>query len=195
VLFPADGSFDDTRGGRQVENHGATFAAGRVGQGFYFDGSSFLTLDGAGYYRFIHSYGVAFYARFEADPAGMVLLDAKSGVRFGVSRDRRLVFTDLRGGGNLSGHKVLDTGAWYHLAISVEGDRATLYIDGEPDAAGPGFRREGGTSFPLFIGATFEGQPGVRGWMDEIAFYSRALSAKDVQSLYRMRESGPCAVH
>jgi hypothetical protein len=45
---------------------------------------------------------------------------------------------------------------------------------------------------PLFLGARSPGQPSFHGWLDEIAFYNRPLTAKEVEDLYQLRESGPC---
>jgi len=44
---------------------------------------------------------------------------------------------------------------------------------------------------PLFFGAQ-AGIPSFQGWLDEIAFYNRGLTTKEVEDLYQLRESGPC---
>ena len=34
--------------------------------------------------------------------------------------------------------------------------------------------------------------PAFKGWLDEIAFYNRARTAKEVMDLHQLRESGTC---
>jgi len=72
------------------------------------------------------------------------------------------------------------------------GQDLTLYVDGKPEAHGTPPTPLAGLSWPpLSLGAQ-SGIPSFRGWLDEIAFYDRALTAEEVKDLYQLRESGAC---
>ena len=45
---------------------------------------------------------------------------------------------------------------------------------------------------PFHLGATKDHLSFFHGKLDEILFYTRALSWTEVRNLYQMRESGPC---
>jgi hypothetical protein len=73
---------------------------------------------------------------------------------------------------------------WYHLAITYDGQTKRIYINGSVDAADDANM----TSTPgtIDVGAAVSGgQPGLyaNAALDELAIYSRALGANEIQTL------------
>ena len=83
-------------------------------------------------------------------------------------------------------------GVWYHVAVTESGQEVVLYINGEPEDRRAAPVRYYDRVWPLLLGARNPGKPAFHGWLDEIAFYGRALSADEVKALYLAREVGPC---
>ena len=79
----------------------------------------------------------------------------------------------------------VDDGRWHHVVGVVDGPRAALYVDGEPEAsadAKPIARNDA----PVMIGcnsAAYERR--FNGWIDEVRLYGYALSDADIKALYR----------
>ena len=75
---------------------------------------------------------------------------------------------------------------WRHFAATWNDERLVLYLNGEAVAETPKPERIDMTEVPkcaLRIGAGFDGSPAANLEMDEIAIFSRDLSAEDVKSL------------
>jgi DUF1680 family protein len=80
----------------------------------------------------------------------------------------------------------LPTGTWTHVAVTLAGSTATLYVNGTAVASNANV-----TFTPSSLGATGNnwigrsqyGDPDLNGDVDEFQIYSRALSAAEVQSL------------
>jgi hypothetical protein len=82
---------------------------------------------------------------------------------------------------------------WYHIAVTKTDDLVTLFVNGKSEASDGPPQRFPDYDAPLLLGAYEPGRPSLRGWLDEIAFYNRGLTAAEIESLYRTRASGTCA--
>jgi len=90
----------------------------------------------------------------------------------------------------------LDT-AWHHYALTWDGKKVGLYVDGKLRAQKPGGTRTRG---PLYFGAAAYGSSdrsrrhrpryGFTGCIDEAAVFSRVLSQAEVQKLVTMGNTG-----
>jgi hypothetical protein len=86
-------------------------------------------------------------------------------------------------------------GQWYHLAVVYDGSqptglRTTLYVNGALDSVHDGPANGLGThSSTLTIGdltlASFDDCERFQGKIDEVAVWARALTAKEIQTLYQ----------
>jgi hypothetical protein len=95
--------------------------------------------------------------------------------------------------GGLGGYVVTDAGGayqtnvWHHLVGVYDGTNATLYQNGQV-IAGPtlanGFAPNTNSGVPLRLGATTLTNRTYDGWLDEVAFYTNALSAAHVAAHY-----------
>jgi hypothetical protein len=86
----------------------------------------------------------------------------------------------------------LQTGTWYHVAVTNVGNSATLYLNGTPVASGTlPINTPTGASFymgsvPSPYGATRQ----LNGVTDEATVYNRALSAAEIRAIYDAGAAG-----
>ncbi len=200
MYYAADGTTEDSAGLAALTPDGnPRFAAGKVGQAFFLDGSSYLSTSWTGYYRFgLRNSTLALYVKFAGIGGEMALADwtdenPRRGIRLLKSAGNRFVFQEWPDSSPLESQTVVRPDIWYHIVVTKTGRDLTLYVNGKPESHGtppPPFNQ-----LPqprLFLGARSPGQPSFHGWLDEIAFYNRALTAEEVRDLYQLRESGPC---
>jgi len=204
LLYPADGSFEDAAGNADLKSHGGVrFLPGRVGQGFFLDGSGFLSIPSTHPLVFgQHDISFAFYVKFASLEDEMVLVDwthsdPLNGVRLLTSPDSHLLFQTWPDGRALRSRTSVTPNTWYHLTVTWSDDDLVLYVNGEPEDKGkphPQLKvpQPDSPLFPVFLGARSPGHPAFHGWLDELAFYNRRLTTQEVKALYQMRESGPC---
>jgi DNA-binding winged helix-turn-helix (wHTH) protein/DNA-binding beta-propeller fold protein YncE len=200
MYYAADGTTADGAGVTELTPHGnPRFTAGRVGQAFFLDGSSYLSTSWTGYYRLgLSDSTLALYVKFAGIGGEMALADwtdekPRLGIRLLKSAGNRFVFQTRPDGSPLESKTLVRPDIWYHLVVTRTGQDLTLYINGKPESHGtppPPFNQQAQPR--LFLGAHSPGQPSFHGWLDEIAFYDRALTAKEVEDMYQLRESGPC---
>lgn len=90
---------------------------------------------------------------------------------------------------------IISTNAWHHLAgVLRKGQFVRLYVDGQLASESASFSgaTSDGTS-PLYIGRRGDGQF-LDGMVDEVAVYGRALSAGEIGAVYAAGSSGKCPV-
>lgn len=133
---------------------------------------------------------IAFWKRKAADAADWTRLVGKGNAtqrNYGVwefpATNGRIKFQeyDAAGASILEVDSALATavGTWYHIACTISGSAATLYIDGTSNATGTRTGTPGTAADPLTFGYAgfhtyFNGQ------LDDIRIYNRALTAGEV---------------
>jgi DNA-binding beta-propeller fold protein YncE len=199
MLYSADGTTEDAAGITELTPYGNPgYKPGRVGQAFFLDGSSYLSTPLTGNFKFaLHDSTVALYVKFAGLAGEMTVADwtaenPRRGIRLLKSAGNRFALQSWPGGSSLESKTPVNPNIWYHLAVTRTGQDLTLYVNGEPEARGTPPQPFNALTQPsLFLGAQ-SGTPSFHGWLDEIAFYNLALTAEEVKTLYRLRESGPC---
>lgn len=102
--------------------------------------------------------------------------------------------------GEYSANAFPDLGVPHHIAVSYDGAAANLYVNGQLEAtratSGP---VDYGSGAPVTIGTTNSALR-TNGWartfngiIDEVSFYSRALSSEEIQAIYEAGSGGKCA--
>ena len=92
------------------------------------------------------------------------------------SRQRGILF--MNDGLVLEGETEIQTNTWYHLACVRDGEKVTVFLNGKPEIVGT--TKTGATGKDLFVGGAGDGAPAFEGKIDEVAVYTRALSAEEV---------------
>jgi len=86
----------------------------------------------------------------------------------------------------------LQTGRWYHVAVTNTGTKVKLYLDGKLVASGDlPINTPGGTK--LFMGSLPD-EPAKRldGLVDEVEIYNRALTAAEIRAIYQAGSKAKC---
>lgn len=84
------------------------------------------------------------------------------------------------------GKTTLTDGNWHHVAGTYDGDATRVYLDGalESEASCPEKEWTPDTNDgPVTIGATFEGTGPVKGIMDDVGLFKRALSEDEISTV------------
>lgn len=202
--------------------NGATFAAGKVGFGFRLDGvddfasvpsnnapdtSGSFTVEGwikidsysallnpqGGFYDPAYTAIVSKWNDIGTNHRSFYLgLDTHTQLQFAVSQDG----TNAAVAKQSSGY--IGLGNYYHVAgvFDATAKTATLYIDGRQWAqAGVPGSATYSSNEPILIGAADIGGTArtfTKGLVDELTFYNRALSAAEVNGIFRALNSGKC---
>ena len=186
--------------------NGATFAPGKVGQAFSFNGNNqevqvantsslnprnALTLETWVYLRTIPSVNA------------VTVVGKDDG---GGGRQFQLGIGDLGNGFTfrsllgvvgqvvvLNGTTVVKASTWYHVAMTYDGSSLKLYVNGVLDASmnlsGPIVA----TTQPLQIGGLNGGPWFINGLVDEPSLYDQALSAIEIQAIFSANTGGKCS--
>ena len=185
--------------------NGATFASGKVGQAFSFDGVDDYIL-------------VPYNGSFNFAPGGQFTIEAW--VRLQADNRYKAILVKSPPGGAwdwglwcdntnrfVAGHHneraaasttVAQSGVWYHVAVTYQNGNWNMYVNGalESQSSGIFITQSSGA---LAIGRKGEepttlGEPGYfQGLVDEPSLYNRALSATEIQEIFTADSAGKCA--
>lgn len=86
----------------------------------------------------------------------------------------------------LKTRRPLDDGQWHHLAGVYDGQRVTLYLDGnlEDSVAASGLVAV--NTEPVMVGQNSMGRTEpFKGWVDDVRLYGRGLADKEIKALHQ----------
>ena len=187
--------------------NGATFAAGKVGNAFSFDGIDdridFSTSSG----DFGNSeFSVEFLIRYAGGEQSQLnnYVLGKSNPDTGQGWDIRLnddssangklVVTGVNGWSFNIYSQPLNPDQWYHVALVGNATDVKLYINGSVQGSSSRSTISSAPNpFRMGMTSAFGGSP-FAGMIDEAAIYNRALSAKEVAAISNAACAGKCAV-
>ena len=202
-------------GNHGAMQNGATFAAGKVGRAFFLDGDDDYVHTGTGansINRIGGDISIAAWVKTDSvsddfkfiaatressgDEKGWELLANQS------SLGGQLVFQVDTGPstGSRIGTSNIRDGQWHHVAGIRSGNKLYVYVDGLIET-GLNQDNDGGTinsTAATFIGKTMSindtSNARWNGLIDEVAVFSRALTADEVAAIYAAGSAGICAV-
>jgi uncharacterized protein (TIGR03437 family) len=201
---------------------GAGYAAGQVGRAFSFDGTGVVrvahnanlnvqvfTIEAWVYPALIDGFVDAILCKEDGATYQYIVSIRGSDNSLGVGSIPRgnLAFYLLPGiiglpdqfYGWVDGGGQVPLFTWTHVALTFDGSSVKAYINGTLTRNITGLTGTiPSTSGPLRIGsrAVLTNQPreGFNGLIDEVAFYNRALSASEIQSIFNVGRFGKCSV-
>jgi sugar lactone lactonase YvrE len=180
--------------------NGVTYAAGKVGQAFSFDGTNqYVEVPNSSLWNFSsNDFSIEFWLNFDGRDSTFVGHDNGGGTQ------NKWIF--YLNNGNLAFHLngpstnsvnigsfpySFTAGQWYHLALTRSGSTYTFYVNGVSLGAAVDTQVIPDASAPLTIGQA-EGLGYLHGLMDEIAIFNRALSAEEIAGIYNAGNAGVC---
>jgi hypothetical protein len=168
---------------------------GRVGQAVSFDGKASIDCGNAKSLQFTEAFTLATFVR-RVDPHTFGQLMSKEDWHAGGSRDMVLRFehsrpnltVDQNGWRFLSADFVMKPAVWHHVAGTYDGKRTRVYVDGKERAS----QEVGGpvraSPYPLLLGQdTFDHARTLKGDLDEVMVFNRALDAAEVEQLAKRK--------
>ena len=85
-----------------------------------------------------------------------------------------------------AGSSIFDTNGWYHLTVTIDNQSVKIYINSSTDSESSYTGQLSINEQPIFIGIKADMTRAVKGLIDDIRIYNRALSAAEVQALYNL---------
>jgi hypothetical protein len=220
-LYRGEGNANDTIGAHNgTAVGGVTFVPGKVGQAFSFDGvtgvvnlpNNVLPYPTSG----TSTNPLSFATWFRTTSGGVILGQEGAGgsgyvPAVYVGTDGKL-YAEMfwNGVGNpVVSAGTVNNGQWHQVAVTYNGTSETVYLDGAAIATVPFTQtayNSSGYSYTLGSGmaSSTDGWPAApspshglyyfKGQLDEPAFYNRALSATDVQTIFNVGNFAPINV-
>jgi hypothetical protein len=215
--YKAEGNAKDIQNGNNgTLQNGTTFATGKVGQGFLFDGVDDLvsipdnpalkparvTVDAWVKFNSLDSTtsGMA--------TAGYQYLVFKQNTRSGNFEGYALVKARINGSDKFgfgvtsadgtqygaSSTTSISIGQFYHVAGTYDGSNVKLYVNGVLEATAPATLMLDYGTQPVFLGSSgnafFDGK--LNGVLDEVEIFSRALAQSEIQAIVAADSAGKC---
>ena len=201
--YPGEGDATDAKGGLNGSAlGGAGFAAGKVGQGFTFNGTTAVVQvpNNAAWNFGANAFTLETWVKFNAISGTDILVAHDEG----AGAVNKWIFW-LQGGSlgfHLNGSVVVNItsdatftptlGQWYHVAVTRSGTTYKFYLDGTQNGTD---RFDANTvptaTAPLTLGKA-EALAALNGMLDEVQIFNRALSAGEIQSVYNASTKGLC---
>lgn len=204
----AEGNANDSQGGNNGSLvNGATFATGKVGQTFSFDGvNDYVRIADSPTLR-PTNVTLEAWINFSSSPTGTRMIFNKP-LGNGILDSYQIFYEDGKLQGLISDVNSLGPrlqfalapvfGTWYHVAYTFDdpSNVQVLYLNGVAVASGTVTKSIDYDTRPVLIGADtengVEGSFPFPGLVDEASIYSRALSQSEIQALYDAGSAGKC---
>jgi hypothetical protein len=191
-LWSGEGNANDSVGRNNgTLMGGASFAHGKMGEAFSFDGDGCVSVPASDSFNFSGNMPMTIATwvyRTGSAPVGHIVGKRNNcylgEIQYQLSFDEASGVAFVANGGNfwVSTHRELPMNTWQHLAVAYNGTTAIVYINGQSVASGSGSL---GTAIaaPLKIGNAGSCQS-FAGLIDEVAIFNRALSASEIRAIY-----------
>jgi hypothetical protein len=206
-----EGDTSDAVGGNAgLLQGGAAFQTGKAGQAFAFNGvSSFVQVPSSPVLKPTGPFTVEAwvnYSQLTGANGGTIVM---KGPDDEVPADWALAISaaqKLRPHVNLNGNwlyfdcaTTLLPGIWYHVALVYDGAALSGYVNGQLDGSFSASGTVRASDYPLKIGAYASTYPPgstsfFDGGIDDLSFYSTALSPAAIQAIYNAASAGKCVV-
>src|ERR1044071_892620 len=205
--WPAEGNAVDVVGGNSgVLSTNVTFAPGKVGQSFNFDGiTASVQVPDAPSLRFTSAMTIEawIYPRQSGGGRFREIVSKWEGgsnqrsYTCNIYPDGRFTFSLAIGGSssvnNVFSIGTIPTNTWTHVAGIYNGSSLLIYINGQLNNSAPSTNGIFPGTAPLIIGSTLFSGSFFDGLIDEASVYNRALSTSEIAAIYNAGSAGKCA--
>ena|GEM_PF-4307006 len=189
---------DSSGGGHDGSISGATWVDGRYGKALHFDGDDTVDCGDIDEIDGVSELTVEVWVRVPADAGGTREFIRKDGVfahGFGWSANRPrfwVYFTDIGWRNSGDGPEINDD-RWHHIVGVYDGQYIRIYVDGvERSSNNVGPHPVASNAAHVHIGSWDGSAEFMIGDIDEVALYSRALTAEEIWEHY---SKGPAPVN
>ncbi len=199
-FWTGDGDTRDFAGEDQNgTNNGATFAVGKVGQSFNFNGSSNVEVTNAAQLNPSQLTIETWVYKTVGGDADLVGKDGEISQRqywLGAASNARFrphLSTTNNGLVFFDGATAYNLNEWYHVAMTYDGANLRLYVNGVLDGSTAATGSIISTTQPLRIGGgapSGQLQNYLNGRLDEVSLYDRALSPNEIAAIYNAGTAG-----
>jgi hypothetical protein len=208
AYYPFAGNAQDQGGNG---HHGIVTAAtlttdrfGRASQAYYFNGAgAFIAIPNDPALNLVINYTLSLWL---SQPAGGIfrILDKKTeGYAYAdgwvIDTGYPGNFCIRYGGGSpiqvVSGNTPYTPNQWHHVAVTMTGGTATIYLDGDVNGSGP-YGPNPTNSLDLYIGRAHPNNVTPKDWyfhgsVDDVRIYNRAFTPAEVKALYEQEVKPP----
>ncbi|UCG56029.1 MAG: LamG domain-containing protein [Phycisphaerales bacterium] len=189
--YEFEGNANDSAGTNNgIPNGGPMYVPGKIGQAISLDGVDDYIDCGAGASLDITDAAtLACWVKVAGFTRAWETIIAKGDDSYRMSRGPETgdsIHFGCNGptGGNLDAATIVTDNTWRHVAVVYDGSDKIVYIDGVEDARAASTGQINASTYNLYIGENSQ-QTGrqLRGLVDDVRIYSRALAAAEVASL------------
>jgi hypothetical protein len=175
---------------------GASFASGLTNNAVSIAGNSQYVSVPAGIVSSLTSCSISAWVKLSTSPGWSRIFDFGTGATtymfltpdIGTGMMRFSITTGGSGAEQRVTVPALPTGSWQHVALTLTGSTATLYVNGAQAGQNASVTLNpaslGTTSADWLGRSQFSGDPYLDGLIDNFRIYGRSLSAAEVQTLY-----------
>ena len=198
--------WDQVGGNSGTFQNGATFAAGRTGQAFSFDGvSGCLVSPDSSSLRLTNQLTIEAWINTRSTNANRGIVSKVGGTGGNNGYQLLLSYNTLGGQFNSPGQSwpsatvsypgAVVPGVWTHVAWTYDQSAMKLYLNGQPVATNViGPKTIAASSSNLRISGDDGNHGYFDGLIDEVSIYNRALSDGEIAAIYNADPSGKCIV-
>ena len=198
ALWSGDGNATDSISANNGTLVGdMSFAAGKVGQAFSFNGrNGYVSIpDSPSLHAFAGSITVMAWIRVNRTTTNpdwvWIVTKGNSSWELQCTVYAKTVTFNATGTSNtsLTGNRDVNDGQWHHVAGVYDGTRMFLYVDGTLDVSQPSTGWIAQNTYPVEFGQNAEAPRALfNGLIDEVSLYRRALTASEIRAIYKGHE-------
>lgn len=173
----------------------ATYVAAKVQKGMYFDGASRVDIADSNTLDVTNAFTIDAWISVGVSNANMRIANkatafSSDGFLFDVFGGKLRLFS---GGGAVESSSNLPIATLVHVAATLSGNSAVLYINGAVAATeATKMFPSPKNALPLRLGQDSSGSTAFVGTIDELALYNRSLTGAEVSTIYSRGANGRC---
>ena len=186
----ASGNPADSIGSATLTNTNGTFSACKIQNGAVFNKTAYMSIASGNVPTGSLTFAFWYYVTDVPGTGYQILADwssTKKNIYITYNADKTLQFYRGNGGSSQSGVTYVTlstTSTWYHIVWTMSGSASNIYVNAGTPTAATLSQTGGATGNTAYFGCYTDLTLKLNGKLDEVGFWSSALSAQDVKELY-----------